>query len=176
MSMDKKLAELIAKDEIRELVLQYSRGVDRKDGPLLRTLYAKGAEDHHDISFTGDAEAYIDFLEQSFPYMPYSGHHVCNHMISVDVDAGEGEGEVYAIAYHAIPDGQGGMKEDFMCVRYIDRYCVEDGRWMFAKRVVHYDYRSEHPIDGMHRPMPDPDQDPSVTELSHRLFQRGARA
>lgn len=42
MDRNKVLETLIAKDEIRELALLYTRGVDRKDGPLLRTLYAKG--------------------------------------------------------------------------------------------------------------------------------------
>src|ERR1700730_18674375 len=102
MNLD-AFAKLVAKDEIRELVMLYSRGVDRKDGALLRTLYAKHATDTHGDTFDGVAEDYVSFLERSFPHMPYSGHHVCNHLISVDGD--EGEGEVYALAYHIIPDG-----------------------------------------------------------------------
>jgi hypothetical protein len=165
-----KLAALIAKEEIRELAMLYSRGVDRKDAALLRTLYTEDATDTHGDTFDGSAEDYVQFLERSFPYMPYSGHHICNHLISVDGD--RGEGELYALAYHVIPDRNGGWIEDFMCVRYIDRYRRDDGRWRFAQRVVTYDYRSRRPIAA-------PDkaaalEDPSFTVLKSRLFARGA--
>ena len=172
----KALEILIAKEEIRELGMLYSRGVDRKDPALLRTLYTKDATDTHGDSFDGGAEAYCDFLEKSFPYMKYSGHHICNHLISVDGD--EGEGEVYALAYHYIPDGNGGFMEDFMCVRYVDRYRKEeDGKWRFAKRIVTYDYHTRRPIptdtvDGQ----PTLENDPTFTMLKHRLFNRGERA
>jgi hypothetical protein len=175
MSIDQSvLATLIAKEEIRELGLLYSRGVDRKDPALLRTLYTKDATDTHGDTFDGSADEFVDFLERSFPHMPYSGHHICNHMISVH--GNEGEGEIYAISYHIIPDGQGGWLEDLMCVRYIDRYRKEeDARWRFAKRVVTYDLRNRRPIAA-------PDQskvvhaDPSYIELKSRLFARGGRA
>lgn len=174
MAVDQKALEtLIAKDAIRELVLLYSRGVDRKDAALLRDLYTADATDTHGDSYDGDAVGYCDFLEKSFPYMPYSGHHVCNHLISVDGD--EGNGEVYAIAYHVIPDGQGGWMEDLMTVRYIDNYRKEaDGRWRFAKRVVTYDMRNRRPIAAPGE-MTDPTLDPSYTTLAQRLFGRGAR-
>ena len=155
MSTDHALAMLIAKDEIRELGMLYSRGVDRKDGALLRTLYTKDATDTHGDTFDGPAEDYVQFLERAFPYMRYSGHHICNHLISVSGD--EADGEIYALAYHIIPDREGGWLEDFMCVRYIDNYRKEsDGRWRFAKRVVTYDMRSK-------RPVPAPD-DVAMTE------------
>ncbi|MFT3931323.1 MAG: nuclear transport factor 2 family protein [Spongiibacteraceae bacterium] len=175
MSIDQKALEvLIAKEEIRELALLYSRGVDRKDGPLLRTLYTADATDTHGDTFDGGAKEYVDFLERSFPYMPYSGHHICNHLISVDGDTGDGE--VYAIAYHIIPDGKGGWLEDLMSVRYIDNYRKEaDGRWRFAKRVVTYDMRNRRPIAApdMHKVA---SADPSYQELKSRLFARGERA
>jgi len=175
MSIDQNvLATLIAKEEIRELGLLYSRGVDRKDAALLRTLYTQDATDTHGDTFDGKAGDFVDFLERSFPHMPYSGHHICNHLISVD--GNEGDGEIYAIAYHIVPDGKGGWLEDLMCVRYIDRYRrEEDARWRFAKRVVTYDMRHRRPIAA-------PDQnnvvhpDPSYIELKGRLFARGGRA
>jgi len=172
---DKALRTLIAKEAIRELVLHYSRGVDRKDASLLRDLYTADAVDNHGNSFSGPASAYCDFLEQSFPYMRYSGHHACNHMISVDVDAGTGQGEVYAMAWHVIPDGQGGWLLDFMCVRYLDQYRLEaDGRWRFARRDVIYDVQMQQP----HDPKFDPGDlfnDVSYGLLTTRLFQKGAR-
>lgn len=173
MVSERALQELIDKDAIRELVLLYSRGVDRKDGALLRDLYTEDATDTHGDTFDGPAEAYCDFLEKSFPYMPYSGHHVCNHMISVDGDVGNGE--VYALAYHMIPGRDGGKIEDFMAVRYIDNYRrSSDGKWRFSKRVVTYDLR-------VRRPFEDPTgmnlwpADPSYEVLTQRLFQRGPR-
>lgn len=173
MSIDENALEtLIAKEAIRELALLYSRGVDRQDPELLRELYTKDATDTHGDTFDGNAEAYVDFLEKAFPYMPYSGHHVCNHLISVEGD--EGEGEVYAVAYHVIPDGQGGWVEDLMTVRYIDRYRKEDGRWRFAKRVVTYDMKNRRPIAAPEGKNPAAD-DRSYAELTSRLFARGAR-
>jgi len=170
----KALATLIAKDEIRELALLYSRGVDRKDIDLLRTLYAKDATDHHGNHYSGDADGYLRFLEKAFPHMRYSGHHICNHLICVDGD--QGEGEVYALAYHLIPDGKGGVLEDFAAVRYIDRYRRQNGRWLFAKRVVAFDLRSVRPVPTPEAASPPPAQDPSYTTLSSRLFARGSRA
>jgi hypothetical protein len=175
MSLDQDaLATLLAKEEIRELAMLYSRGVDRKDPELLRTLYAKDSVDMHGWFYEGPAEGYVDALERSMPHMPYSGHHICNHLVSVDGETGEGE--VYAIAYHIIPDGQGGYVEDVMGVRYVDRYRKEDGRWKFAARVVEFDFRNARPIaapEGLPR---DPAKDASYVTLSSRLFARGPRA
>lgn len=168
------LATLIDKDAIRELVLLYSRGVDRKDGALLRTLYTTDATDTHGDTFDGPADAYVDFLERSFPYMRYSGHHVCNHLISVEGDSGEGE--VYALAIHVIPDGSGGWQEDVMAVRYLDRYRKEDGRWRFAQRVVSYDYKAPRRPIAAPPDVPDPEGDRHADMIKNRLFARGPRA
>ncbi len=166
---------LVAKDEIRELVMLYSRGCDRKDIELLRSLYTHDATDSHDRTFDGPANAYIDFLERSLPQLRYSGHHVCNHLISVDLERGEGEGEVYALAWHVYPGRQGGLVEDFMCVRYIDRYRKDSGRWRFAKRVVRYDIHTTRPYESAGEG-PHVGADPSYSQLSSRLFAKGPRA
>ena len=171
----KALQTLIDKDAIRDLVLCYSRAIDRKDIELLKDLYTEDATDSHGDSFDGSAEDYCKFIEASLPYMPYSGHHVCNHMISVDGDVGSGE--VYALAFHVIPsqDGSGNREEDFMAVRYIDNYrrCV-DGKWRFSKRVVTYDMQLRRPFTGGGL-MGLGDKDPSYQICKQPLFQRGAR-
>lgn len=167
---------LIDKEAIRDLVLSYSRAVDRKDIALLRDLYTADATDSHGDSFDGGAKEYCDFIEASLPYMPYSGHHVCNHLISVEGD--EGNGEVYALAYHIIPDRDSGgaLIEDFMCVRYIDNYRREsDGKWRFSKRVVTYDVQIRRPFDGKFRNMVEM-ADPSYQVCTQRTFQKGSRA
>ncbi|HEX7873157.1 MAG TPA: nuclear transport factor 2 family protein [Sphingobium sp.] len=169
------LQTLLDKDAIRELVLLYSRGVDRQDVALLRDLYTEDATDTHGTSFDGTATDYCSFLERSFPYMPYSGHHVCNHLISVDGD--EGSGEVYALAYHLIPDvkGEGAPQEDFMAVRYIDNYRrCDDGKWRFSRRVVTYDFQLRRPFEGGGL-LGLGERDPSYEVCGQSLFRRGAR-
>jgi ketosteroid isomerase-like protein len=176
MSIDQTaLQNLIAKEAIRDLVHCYSRAIDRKDVELLRDLYTADATDDHGNSFTGPAPAYCDFIEQSLPYMPYSGHHVCNHMIAVDGDVGNGE--VYAIAWHILPDREnpGKQIEDLMLVRYIDNYRREaDGKWRFSKRVVTYDVQMQRAFDGK-GDLNRWDVDPSYEVCTLPLFQRGAR-
>ncbi|RYE50884.1 MAG: nuclear transport factor 2 family protein [Hyphomicrobiales bacterium] len=170
-----ELQRLIDKDAIRDLVLLYSRAVDRKDIALLRDLYTADATDSHGDTFDGLAREYCDFIEASMPYMPYSGHHVCNHMISVD--GNEGNGEVYALAYHLVPDRArpDAMLEDFMCVRYIDNYRRDgDGKWRFTKRVVTYDLQIQRPFDGKFRNMLE-GTDPSYHVCKQPPFQQGAR-
>ncbi len=174
MSSDRQTLEtLLAKEEIRELALLYSRGVDRKDPQLLRSLYTDDATDTHGDAFDGSAKEYVDFLERSFPHIRYSGHHICNHLISVEGDLGEGE--VYVLAYHVIPDRQGGWVEDLIAVRYIDRYRKQSGRWRFSKRVVTFDMRTVRPCQRPPGEAPDASKDPSYTELSSRLFARDPR-
>ena len=174
MTPDQTLLEtLVAKDQIRDLVLLYSRGVDRQDMDLLGTLYASDATDTHGDRFDGSASDYIAFLAAGLPHLRYSGHHVCNHLISVDGDTGEGE--VYALAYHIYPDGKGGLVEDLKGVRYIDRYRKEDGRWLFARRVVAFDFESMRPAPPMTAATA-PGEDASYGALASRLFARGERA
>jgi hypothetical protein len=172
---DTMLATLMAKDEIRELAMLYSRGCDRKDFDLVRELYAKGSTDTHGDVFDGPADEYVDFLARSLPHAPYTGHHICNHLISVDVSAGVGEGEVYVLAFHIYPNDKGEMIEDFMTVRYIDRYRIEDERWRFAQRVVTFDMRTTRPYPSTVQAV-EVAADPSYRVLTSSLFARGPRA
>jgi SnoaL-like domain len=168
------LGTLLDKEAIRELVLLYSRGVDRKDIELLKTLYTKDATDDHGDHFKGRADAYIGFLAKSLPGLLAGGHFVCNHLIAVD--GATAEGEVYALAYHIFPDGKGGTVQDIAGVRYIDRYAKEDGRWLFSNRIVRFDFREIRPAATPVGPTPAPGADQSYTSLVNRVFARGPRA
>ena len=171
---DRAIQELIDREAIRDLVLCYSRAIDRKDVGLLRDLYTEDATDTHGHHFDGSAADFCEFIEAGSPHMIYSGHHACNHQIQVDGD--QGCGEVYALALHVIPTPTGERLEDLMAVRYIDNYrrCA-DGKWRFSKRVVTYDLHIQRPFDGGGT-MAQGANDPSYRELLLPLFQRGARA
>lgn len=170
------LQQLIDKEAVRELVLCYSRAIDRKDFELLRDLYTDDAIDRHGPEFEGDADSFVEKLRGSLPGYPYTAHHVCNHLISVDGD--EANGEVYALALHCIPDEENPTErlEDFLAVRYIDNYRrCSDGKWRFSVRNVSFDMHIVRPFDG-DGVLGESEVDPSYEVCRHRLFQRGARA
>lgn len=173
--MDKGLQELLDREAIRDLVLCYSRAVDRQDFELLRDLYTEDATDTHGDAFDGPAEDYLKFLEDSLPRVFYTGHHVCNHMVSIA--GNEANGEVYGLSLHVIPnsDGSDGRTENFFAVRYIDNYrrCA-DGKWRFSKRVIVNDMQIQRPFTGDGQ-IGVGAADPSYAVCSHRRFQRGPR-
>jgi hypothetical protein len=166
------LAAIIAKEEIRELALLYCRGVDRKDFDLIRSLYTDDATDAHGANFYPTPDAFVDALRAGLPKMPYTGHHICNHLISVDGDTSEGE--IYALAYHTLPDGEGGLVEYLVWVRYLDQYRKVGGRWRFSARKVIYDLDRKRPIPTPKDAPPEPAEDASYGFLMSRLFARGA--
>ncbi|TCU61261.1 ketosteroid isomerase-like protein [Novosphingobium sp. PhB57] len=175
MAIDETALQLLLdKEAIRELVLLYSRAIDRQDIELLRDLYAPEATDTHGDSFDGSAEDYCAFIARAFPHMPYSGHHVCNHLIAVEGE--RASGEVYALAWHLIPGRGGDSEEDFMAVRYIDNYrrCA-DRKWRFSKRVVTYDFKLRRPFSGGGT-LGQGTADPSYALCPPSLFARGKRA
>lgn len=163
------LAQLVAKDEIRELAQLYARGIDRKDMGLLRTLYTDDAIDNHGPYSSGPVDRYFAFLERSLPHMHIGSHHICNHLISIDGD--RATGEVYAIAWHLIPDGKDGLAHDIQSVRYVDNYRREGERWLFAQRDVTFDMKMLLPAAD-HGDKPDPGQDVTYHMLRSALFAR----
>jgi hypothetical protein len=175
MAIDEKAVEkLIAKDEIRELLAVYCRAIDRHDMKLLRSLYTKDGWDTHGDVFDGSADDFIPHLEKHMPFLPYTGHHVCTESLTVDGDSGEGE--VYGLCFHVVPDGKGGLFQDLTGVRYMDTYRKEDGRWRFARRFVTFDFTVITPLPQPAGQAPDQSKDPSYGKLKTRLFARGGRA
>jgi len=167
--------QVVDKEAIRELVLCYSRAIDKRDYALLRDLYTDDAIDSHGPEFEGGIDEFIAMIEGAMPRYGYTGHHVCNHMIGVD--GVEANGEVYALAIHVLPDPDqpGKQIEDFLAVRYIDNYRrCENGKWRFSRRHVAFDMQVFRPFDGGGL-LGTSQVDPSYEVLSHRLFRRGVR-
>ena len=82
-------------EAIRDLIHNYSRGVDRQDFLLLRSLYAPDAmEDDHGGGFSGTAEHYVDWLESVMGRVQNSSHMIHNHQV-VLASATTAQGEVY---------------------------------------------------------------------------------
>lgn len=137
------LDKIVAKDAIRDLVLTYSRSVDRRDFRTLRTLYHTDAIDDHGGLYSGPASGYIDWLEQGqMKGLEATNHYVLNHLIVIDPEnPARAEGEVYAINYHRTRASDDAPSMDLVTAgRYLDKYECRDGAWKFAHRKLVSDW------------------------------------
>ena len=135
------LQSLLDKDAIRELVLCYSRAVDRQDFAFLRSLYTPDAiEDDHGGLYSGPADGYVDWLMQVMPRLGITAHGVQNHLVAL-TGTNSAEGEVYMTAYHRMPADNGGWTDLVHGMRYLDHYRRFEGHWRFERRTVTVDWK-----------------------------------
>lgn len=182
VNQNAELQALLDKQQIMELVYRYSRGVDRKDFALLRTLYTDDAMDDHGGLFRGSASDYIDWLEQVMQACEMTAHSVHNHLIGIESPT-RAHGEVYVTAYQRMYGGSEGLAELVQGLRYLDLYEKRNGVWQFARRTLINDWTQigtafwdlEHPVmQGTPVGRTDID-DPSYQWLSHPAFARAQK-
>ncbi|MXZ84350.1 MAG: nuclear transport factor 2 family protein [Acidimicrobiia bacterium] len=139
-----EMADLLAKQEITELLYRYCRGVDRLDMELVRSCYHPDATDSHG-TFEGTVDEYLVWSERLLRRYTGTVHTVLNVLIEVEPDpvasAGEGivrwaRSEAHGIARHWT---EGGPPELNLSVgfRFIDDVCRRgDGPWLISRRVA----------------------------------------
>jgi hypothetical protein len=115
-----KLALLLARDELHQLVTAYCRAVDRADYVALRSLYRPDAIDSHGSFSTGGVERFIAQLQAAEPYVRVSQHNITTTNFVIEGDTGRGE--IYCLVFHTFV----GPKHD--------------GRWKFIQRTIVADW------------------------------------
>ena len=144
--------ELLAKQEITDLVGRYMRGLDRLDRDLLRATFHDDATTDYGF-FKGDPDAFCDMA------MAALREHLANHhmigQVLIDIEGEVAFGEVYFQAFHRIvTDGE--ERDLFISGRYVDRYERRDGQWKFAFRSEVNDWARNDPAsDDYFRTTPD---------------------
>ena len=132
---------LLDKQAITEVLLSYSRAIDRRDADLMRRVYWPEAIDDHAV-FQGDVEQFIAY---AFPFMEgvVSQHVVTNVLIDL---TGEHEAfsECYFTAFHDFP-ADGGRLERIVGGRYLDRHERRGREWRIIARTLAVDWYNERP-------------------------------
>ncbi len=154
-----QFAELLAKQEIAELLYRYCRGVDRLDMDLVRSCYHPDATDSHG-TFEGTVDEYVVWSERLLRRYTGSAHTVANVLIEVDpkpvASAHHGpvqwaRSEAHGIARHWT---EGGPPELNLSVgfRFIDDVSRRrGGPWLVSRRVATTEWVREEqfrPFDG----------------------------
>jgi ketosteroid isomerase-like protein len=154
------LQEMLDEFQLRKLVNRYCRAVDRGDIAQLRDLYHDDAEDHHGAFSTGSADAFLNELAASRPYIRSMQHNVTTMNFAVSADTAEGE--IYTIATHTFVVGDREV-DAIVGGRYLDKYEKRESTWKFIARTIVTDWAHVN--------------DPSTVDLSHPITRdtpRGA--
>jgi hypothetical protein len=129
---------LIDESDVAKVILNYARGIDRRDFDLVRSCFAPDAY-VKGSSFSGPVSEYLPTLLGGVERFGSTMHFKGNQLREVDGDTAHTE--TYAIAHHfADPDGE--VEALIMGVRYLDDLVRgPDGRWVIRRRQAVADWR-----------------------------------
>lgn len=125
---------LADREEIREVLARYFRGVDRRDWDLVRSCYHDDATDEHGSLFQGKAADFIDWVSVWIAETFAVTMHIGGQSL-IDLDGEAANVETYAIAMHRTSaDETGGQVDLTVAARLVDRFERRAGRWRIAHR------------------------------------------
>jgi hypothetical protein len=140
--------QLWAREQIRDRLHLYCKGIDRKDYALVRSCFA---DDHyHDHGgLTGSADTFVAAAAGLLEKIPATHHSITNVHISLSEDGKRASTEANFVAYHLIEAGHheglpvptGGKATDWIVAgRYLDEMELRDGTWLIVKRLGVHDW------------------------------------
>jgi len=140
------LSLLLAKDQITNALLRYTRGIDRLDGELVASAFHPGAQC---IDYGADPMSIEDFVTYAIPRLEtaYSAtqHRVSNVAIDVAADGMSAICEAYVLAFHVLATGSESQLHTFNG-RYIDQFHKREGEWKIATRTLRVDWSKVEPL------------------------------
>jgi hypothetical protein len=140
------LDDLVAQQEIRDVLIRYTRGIDRMDGELVTSCYWPGAHDDHG-AFQGTVEGFVTWVQEVLAHFDSTMHFIGNQL--VDVEGNVAHAESYCVAYHRRGARDGESGHDLVIgLRYVDRLERRDGEWRIADRRCVFDWTRIDPIAG----------------------------
>jgi hypothetical protein len=133
LRQSKRLQAIADRDEIRQVIYRYCRGIDRRCYDLVRDCYHSDATDDHG-EYRGGVDGFITYVERTMTIWESTNHFVGNLLI--DLDGDRARVETYAVAYHhmAATDSKP-LRELIARIRYIDDFERRDNVWRIAARL-----------------------------------------
>lgn len=126
-----ELRDILDKQAIYEVVLQYCRGIDRLDLELVRGAYHPDGIDHH-TGFDGSVGDYLDWVAPKLARLGGTMHTVGNHL--VELHGNHAISECYLTASHwGAPDAHPAFSFT-TGARYVDLMERRDGKWAITER------------------------------------------
>lgn len=128
--LEARLRELVDRQDIWQVLLNYSRGIDRFDRALVRSCYWDDAiDDHH--NFVGTPDAFLDDFVWPYHggYQTVHHHGLGNHSCELAGD------EAHCETYYTFVGTNREAPHMLSIGRYVDHFQRRAGVWKIANRV-----------------------------------------
>jgi hypothetical protein len=126
---------LFSRATIQDLLSRYSRGLDRCDGDILKSLFWP---DGRNSLFDGTISELADYAMATLRTMERTMHMLGTCIIDFD-DADHARSETYIVAWHDI---KGALGDTHLVAggRYLDKFERRSGEWRFLERTFVADW------------------------------------
>ena len=116
MQADQSIADMLAREAVRNCVVRLARGEDRRDAALISSAYWSDARIDFG-TFAGDFATYLGFVSPGDPALPCTVHFLGQTHIELDGDTARAE--TLVSSYHRIDTGAG-HTDSTIGGRYLD--------------------------------------------------------
>src|SRR4051794_7435983 len=96
------LEQLLAKQEIAEVLHRYAQAADRQDWQAVRACFHDDATDNHG-PYSGNADGLVDWLRERHAALDHSLHFLGNMLIELDGD--RAHAETYCLTFQRLRPG-----------------------------------------------------------------------
>jgi hypothetical protein len=175
--MERKLQELLDKEEIRSIICLLCRAHDRRDRATMERCYHPGAMEDHG-QFFGDVETFISWAMRPGPTLYQRMNHNVG-TINIELDGDVAQVESYICAGGPLTEraADGKVQVRVIYGRYIDRFERRGGEWRIAERIVVKDWTDVRTVTDPEESYPLSEYgftDPVYTRTSPRLREHEA--
>ena len=144
MALDAQIQELVDKAGIREVMMRYARGIDRRDMDLIASTFTSDAYAKYGERESCGRDDIVSALRSSTSRFDRSTHSMGDQQVSISGDTAEVE--TYAIDY-LLYTVDGKQYQAVGGLRYEDKMVRHDGGWLVQHRVLQIDWRRNSPVD-----------------------------
>lgn len=135
-AQSQQLADLLAREAIRNCIVRLARGEDRRDAAVIASAYWRDA--HIDFGmFAGDFETYLGLVVPGDPSLPCTLHFL--GQTHIELDGETARAETLVMSYHRVDTGSG-HQDITIGGRYLDAMAQREGEWRIAGRTMLYDF------------------------------------
>ena len=140
--MNATVQDLLDREAIRDVLLRYARGVDRKDLDLVAACFTPDAA-YDGALGVGTVATALAALHSAMARYAATMHFMPHQHIELHGDSATSE--TYAVAYHRLA---GEPTLFTVGVRYLDELSRHGDRWLIHRRIVKTEWRESRGLRG----------------------------